>query len=94
MPNKYESLQGKMFSLDASRKKLRCTYGAAKEMQAALLSQDSCYTASGKSFARVFIDNAFDERCYTPPYVLAQMNGKSYEFATNPPYRKYKEAAE
>jgi len=94
MPNKYESLKGKMFTLDPSTKKLKCTFGAPKEMQANIISQDSCYTTNSKTYMRLFIDNVFDERFYTLPYILAKMDGNNNSFRTNPPYRKYQVLAE
>ncbi len=91
-PNKYESLQGKLYTADPATKKLRCTYGNSKqhpELFATMLYHDTCFTLEGKTYQRIFIDNVLDERFYAPPYVVAQARAQSAHLAKNPPYRKY-----
>lgn len=88
MPNKYESLKGKLYTAEPKSKKLKCTYGYSKqhpEYFTTILEQDICYTQDGKTYERMLIDNILDERYYQMPYKIEQMlaqNGTSYKSYT------------
>ncbi len=84
-----------MYTSDPATKKLKCTYGASKELFTVIVSQDTCYSESGKPFSRIFIDNILDERFYALPYKIEQMKQSSpVGFSKNPPFRKYRSAEE
>lgn len=84
MPNKYESLRGKLYTAEPKSRKLKCTYGYSKlypEFFTVIVEQDICYTEDGKTYERMLINNILDERYYQLPYKIDKMvSDKSFSY--------------